>query len=585
MTVPLPRPRTAALALVMSTALVAPFGASLASAAPGDDVTLTPLGTFSTGAFDEGASEIVAHDPQTQRAFVVNAQAGTVDVLDIADPSDPTKVGTLDTPGANSVDVHDGLVVVAEQADTRTDAGTVSFFDAETLTTERTVTVGSLPDMVTFTPDGRRVVVANEGEPEGYCAGQVDPEGSISVIDVSKGVARAKVRTADFTSFNGRAKKLEAAGVRLFGPHATVAQDLEPEYVATSADGRTAWVTLQEANSVAVVDLQAARVTKIVPLGLKDHSAEGQGIDASDKDDAIAIDSHPVKGMYMPDGAVAYSAGDGAEYVVTANEGDAREYDCFAEEERVKDLDLDPTAFPDAEAVQADESLGRLTVTTTSPRSDEGYTELHSFGGRSVSILGADGSQVWDSGDALEQLVAERDPEHFNSGHDDNDSFDSRSDAKGPEPEGLDIGTIGGSSYAFVGLERDSGIAVVDVTDPTGAEIVGYAKNRDFSGDPEAGTAGDLGPEGVHFIPAVDSPTGEPLLLVGNEVSGTTTIWQVDAPGALPEPTQPTDPTEPTDPTDEPTADSTDEPTSRPTDDGDDTDEPVRGPVVETDLL
>ena len=172
--------------------------------------------------------------------------------------------------------------------------------------------MGALPDMVTFTPDGQRVLVANEGEPEGYCDGQVDPVGSISVVDLSGGVADARVRTAGFDAFDGRADELRAAGVRLFGPGATVSQDLEPEYVATSADGRTAWVTLQEANSVAVVDLQAARVTKIVPLGLKDHSAEGQGIDASDKDDAIAIDSHPVKGMYMPDGAVAYSAGDGS---------------------------------------------------------------------------------------------------------------------------------------------------------------------------------------------------------------------------------------------------------------------------------
>ncbi|MGO4244069.1 alkaline phosphatase, partial [Janibacter sp. RAF20_2_2] len=128
---PVKRPRRAALALALSAALVTPVGVGLATAAPGDDVTLTPLGTFSTGAFDEGASEIVAHDPATQRAFVVNAKAGTVDVLDISDPTTPTEVGSLDTPGANSVDVHDGLVVVAEQADDKTDAGSVSFFDAE----------------------------------------------------------------------------------------------------------------------------------------------------------------------------------------------------------------------------------------------------------------------------------------------------------------------------------------------------------------------------------------------------------------------------------------------------------------------
>lgn len=528
MSSPLSRPRTAALALALSAALVAPFGSSLATAAPGDDVTLSPLGTFATGAFDEGASEIVAHDPATQRVFVVNARAGTVDVLDISDPTAPTKVGSLETPGANSVAVRDGLVVVAEQAETKTDAGSVSFFDAETLAAERTLTVGALPDMVTFSQDGDTVLVANEGEPDGYCEGQVDPVGSVSVIDIRNGVAKARVRTASFHSFNGKAKQLKAAGVRIFGPNATVAQDLEPEYIATSADGRTAWVTLQEANAVAIVDVAAARVTKIVPLGLKDHSIAGNGFDASDKDGIIDIATHPVKGMYMPDGAAAYSAPSGAEYIVTANEGDAREYDCFVEEERVKKLTLDPAAFPDAAALQKDEELGRLTVTTTAPQSEAGYTEIHSFGARSVSILDAAGRQVWDSGDGLERLVAERDPENFNSAHDENDSFDNRSDNKGPEPEGVTVGELDGRQYAFVGLERDSGIAVVDVTDPTGAEIVGYGKNRDQAGDPEAGTAGDLGPEGLTFIAADDSPTGEPLLVVGNEVSGTTTIWQVE---------------------------------------------------------
>ena len=526
------RRRRAALALTLSAALAAPLGMGLASAAPGDEVSLTPLGTFAAGAFDEGASEIVAHDPATQRAFVVNAQAGTVDVLDISDPTVPSKVGTLDTPGANSVAVHEGLIAVAEQAEDQQQAGTVSFFDGESLEHLRTLEAGALPDMVTFTPDGQNVLVANEGEPEGYCEGQVDPEGSITVVNIAKGVDKARVRTAGFTAFNGRANQLSEAGVRLFGPGASVAQDLEPEYIATSEDGRTAWVSLQEANAVAVIDVRAARVTDIRPLGLKDHSIEGQGLDASKDDDAIDITTHPVKGMYMPDSIAAYSTAAGEEFVVTANEGDAREYDCFEEEVDIEDLTLDPEAFPNAEELQREENLGTLKVTSTSPQSDAGYTELHAFGGRSMSILDRSGRMVWDSGDAFEQWIAQEHPEDFNSTNDENDSFDNRSDNKGPEPEGVTVGAIGDQRYAFVGLERDSGIAVVDVTDPESAAVVGYATNRDFSGDPEAGTAGDLGPEGLHFIVGEDSPTGEPLLIVGNEISGTTTIWQVGAKGA-----------------------------------------------------
>lgn len=528
----LSRTRRATLALTSTALLAATLGAGAATAAPTDEVTLTPLGTYSTGAFDEGASEIVAHDPATQRVFVINSQAGTVDVLDISDPTAPQKVGTLATPGANSVAVHGGLIAVAEQAETTTDQGTVSFFDAESLTKLRSLPAGSLPDMVTFTPDGKNVLVANEGEPEGYEQGQVDPVGSISVINISNGVEKARSRTASFHPFNGRADQLAEEGVRLFGPGASVAQDLEPEYITTSADGRTAWASLQEANAVAVIDVQAARIVDIVPLGLKDHSVPGQGLDASKDDGAIDITTHPVQGMYMPDAIASYETPGGEEFVVTANEGDAREYDGFEEEVEVQDLTLDPEAFPDAEELQKEENLGGLKVTSTSPQGPDGYTELHSFGARSVSILDRSGQMVWDSGDAFEQLVAAHHPEDFNSTNDENDSFDNRSDNKGPEPEGVTVGAIGEQRYAFVGLERDSGIAVVDVTDPASAGVVGYATDRDFSGDAEAGTAGDLGPEGLHFIAAGDSPTGEPLLIVGNEVSGTTTIWQVEAPSA-----------------------------------------------------
>jgi hypothetical protein len=521
------RRRTAALALTAGLAL-APFAATASADDADDALTLTPLGTYSTGAFAEGASEIVAYDPRHHRAFVVNAHAGTVDVLDISDPTAPTKAATLDTPGANSVDVRHGVVAVAQQADDKTDPGTVAFFDAATLTRTGDVTVGALPDMVTITDNGRYALVANEGEPEGYCEGQVDPEGSISVIDLRRGAARATVRTADFRAFNGAADALRAAGVRIYGPGGTVAQDLEPEYITVSTDKRTAYVSLQEANAIAVVDIASATVTDVRPLGLKDHSLPGQGLDASDKDGAINIATWPVKGMYQPDAIAAFKA-KGREYLVTANEGDARDWDCYAEEERIADLPLSPSAFPGAKKLQDKKALGRLNATITSPQdAAAGYTELHVLGGRSVSVRDAStGALVWDSGDQLERLVAERAPELFNANHEEDDSFDTRSDNKGPEPEGLDVGKIEGRTYAFVGLERVSGLVAVDVSDPRRASLAGFGLNRDPDGEAAAGTAGDLGPEGVHFVTAGESPTGRPLVLVGNEISGTTTVWEV----------------------------------------------------------
>lgn len=513
---------------LVTAALVGSSSAAFASrhtrARPAPDVTLTPLGTYATGAFDEGASEITAYDPDTHRVFVVNAQAGTVDILDISDPSSPQKVGQLDTPGANSVAVHDGLVAVAEQADGLTDPGSVAFFDAATDAVLGRVGVGALPDMVTFTPNGNFALVANEGEPQGYCDGDVDPEGSVSVIDLRRGVDRARVRTAGFAAFD--ADKLRAKGVRIYGPGATAAQDLEPEYVTVSPNGHTAWVSLQEANAIATVDIRSATVTRVAPLGLKDHSHAANALDPSDRDGGVAIGTWPVKGLYQPDAIASYSVR-GKDFIVTANEGDTRDYECYGEESRVSALDLDPVAFPNAAALTADEALGRLTVSTTSPSGSAGVTELHVPGARSISVRRSNGALVWDSGDALERLVAEREPALFNANNDETDSADSRSDNKGPEPEGVDLGRLNGRTYAFVGLERVSAIAVVDVTEPAKGRVAGYASNRDESGDAEAGTAGDLGPEGVLFIPGKDSPTGKPLLVVGNEVSGTTTVWGV----------------------------------------------------------
>lgn len=516
--------------------------------AKGPRSTLTPIGTYATGQFDEAAAEIVAHDPDTQRLFVVNAEKAAVDVLSIDDPTQPSLVDTLfaDGGGVNSVAVNDGVLAVAVEASVPQSPGSVELYDTANLGLLAAVEVGALPDMLTFTPDGSKVVVANEGEPDDYCPdGEGDPEGSISVIDVSGGeenVTQGDVLTAGFEAFNPHIDDLRASGVRVYGPNATVAQDLEPEYVAIDASSTTAWVSLQENNALAVVELDSATVTDILPLGFKDHSLEANALDPSNRDSGIEINTWPVSGMYMPDAIDSYQFGNRT-YIVSANEGDARDYDCYSEEVRIEDLTLDATAFPDAAELQEEQSLGRLSTTLSFDTVDfeldgdelipvtEPATTLYSYGARSFSIWDENGNLVFDSGDDFERITADLIPAQFNSNNDDNDSFDARSDDKGPEPEGIEIATVYSKTYAFIGLERVGGIMVYDITTPHHPRFVQYVNNRDFGADAESPAAGDLAPEGLTFIAPVDSPNGEALLAVGNEVSGTTTIFQIDGPG------------------------------------------------------
>lgn len=540
---------------------------------PTSSLALAPIGNYTTGA--ETAAEIATYDPVSATLFVTNAFSNTVDLFDISDPADPTKTGAIDLApygaGPNSVDffsygpgASNGLLAVAVEADPKVDPGKVLFFDRAGAFLDA-VTVGALPDMVTFTPDGRKVLVANEGEPNDDYS--VDPEGSISIIDVglqwkiympvvgqngirviaaqtpvqttnnttvAQTIFSFTVRTAAFTAFNDDIAALRASGVRIFGPNATVAQDLEPEYIAVSPDGQTAYVTLQENNALAVVDVDSAEVSAVLPLGFKDHSQAGNAFDASDRDDVdnsddqpasgvegtINIRTWPVLGMYQPDAIAAYQAG-GQLYLVTANEGDARDYAGYSEEERVSDITLDPAAFPNAAELQADANLGRLRTTSASGDTDGdgNFDQIYAFGARSFTIWNAaTGAVVYDSGSDFEQITAATDPATFNS-QGDGASFDTRSDDKGPEPEGVDVGQIGDRTYAFIGLERVGGVMVYDITEPTSPAFVQYVNSQPVFGD--------RSPEGVKFIPADESPSGSPLLVVTFEVSGSVTVFEI----------------------------------------------------------
>lgn len=493
-------------------------------------IRLEQIGTYASGVYDEGAAEIVDYDHKTQRLFVVNAQAATIDVLDLRRPNNPRLLFTIDvTPygaGVNSVSVDDGVVAVAVEDAVKQNPGSAVFFSTSGRFLNK-VKVGALPDMITFSPNGRWVLVANEGEPNSDYTN--DPKGSVSIIDMSRGASRVRqsdVCSVDFREFNR--SRLDPS-IRIYGPNATVAQDIEPEYIAISEDSKTAYVTLQENNAMAIIDIRDCEVKKLVGLGFKNHNKRGNGLDASDRDNAINIANWPLKGMYLPDAISAYEYRDKT-YLVTANEGDAREYDTFVEEARVGSLKLDSIAFPNAATLRNNANLGRLNVTKTrgDVDNDGDYDELYSLGGRSFSIWSDRGELVFDSGDDFERITAAAFPANFNSDNAENGTFDNRSDNKGPEPEALAIGTIGRRTYAFIGLERISGVMVYDITKPNDPEFVQYINNRDFAGDAEAGTAGDLGPEGMVFISADDSPNCRPLLVVSNEISGTTTVYEID---------------------------------------------------------
>lgn len=493
-----------------------------------DGIHLQRLGTHATGVFDRSASEIAAFHAPTKRLWVVNGAAG-IDVLDISDPSTPRKVATHAMPSPTSVAIHGDLVAVALPSGTQA-PGTVRFLDPDGRTIAE-VTVGHGPDMCAFTPDGWALVVANEGEP----VGDADPEGSVSIVDLRGGPAKATVRTADFRAFESERSRLAAEGAHLPVPGASIAQQSEPEYVAISPDGRRALVSLQESNALAHVDLEDARVLSMTGLGLKDFRRSG--LDASDADGGIDIRPWPVFGLRQPDSVVTWESG-GTTWAATSDEGEARETKAFDELARVKELTLDASAFPAAtadprtarDAIAAPANLGRLQVSRPAcdPDGDGVAERLVAFGGRGITIWKVvDGipTVAWDSGNLVERTVAERMPGAHNGDGKKPGSTDARSTSRGPEVEGLALGTVGGRRVLFAGLERAGGVMAWDVTDPDAPALLDYVNPRDPKAPPER--SGDVAPEGLVFIPAAVSPTGRPLVVACNEVSGTTTIWEV----------------------------------------------------------
>jgi DNA-binding beta-propeller fold protein YncE len=465
--------------VLMTVLLTLPLAAAPADRA----LTFTKLWTH-PHAIAGQVSEIPAFDHRTNTIWV----AGVVGV-DVLRGETGALVQHIDVTGfglVNSVAIHNGLAAFAIEAGPpdRRRPGVVVLYD--TRTRQRVgdpITVGALPDMLTFTHDGTRLLVANEGTPNAvadtvYTA--PDPPGSVSIIDVE---TRTVIATAGF------------ANVPQFGSNlrTNVGMDFEPEYIAIEDDGSRAFVTLQEANAIAVLDLSLNAFTEIIGLGAKDFSIPGNEFDPKDNDGTIEFINANAKGLYMPDGVASYKWR-GRTYLVLANEGDFRE----------DNADRSAAGSPPFSALAP---LDRLRISNV----DSSPGDLYAAGARSMSIREADGTVVFDSGSIL-------DTEAHARGVYDN----GRSRDKGVEPEGVALVDIRGRTYAFVGLERttSSAIAVFDVTDPNQATFLDMIV-----------TPGDLSPEGL----SVFAYRGNFYLAIANEVpamgaaAANTTLYRIDS--------------------------------------------------------
>ncbi|QPK64731.1 choice-of-anchor I family protein [Methylomonas sp. LL1] len=508
-------------------AIAAALASTTAGAASNFDWNLE--WTFDHSVTNAKGSEIVAYDADNLHLWVIGTDAnqanlgfGGIDVLDLSGNL-LQSIDTRSLGGINSVAVKNGQAAVAITAPVKTDAGLVRFYDTGTYNVLQDVTVGANPDAVTFTPNGGKLLVANEGEPGSYLTGPSgDPLGSVSIID-STGY---NLQTAGFEAFNSQAAALKAAGVRLTGPNASVAQDLEPEYIAVSRDGSSAMVTLQEANSVAIVDIASATVTGIKALGMKDHSLPGNGLDVSDRDGAGSnplngnIQNWNIKGLYMPDGIASFD-NNGNQFYVIANEGDSRaDWPGGNDEVRLGSANIDPALAADLAAEFGpdwktnNDKLNRLNISSTSGDldGDGDLDEIQVFGARSFSILDVAGNIVFDSGDQLEQIISAQFPSLWDDG---------RSDNKGPEPESAVVGKVNGRDLLFLGLERANAVMVWDLTDLANIAFLDMIF-----------TTGDVSPEGLSFFGNAQGS----FLAVANEVSGTTSLFKVSAvpvPGAV----------------------------------------------------
>ena len=561
--------RAASLALGLGLALQLGTAASAQGVPTGGyengtaALNLTQIARYSAGQYnvDGGVMEIVAYNQATEWAYAINGQSGKlaaiplagltagahveeltgteIDVKALVEAEDSTfQYGDM-TSVAISPDST--TLAAALQAQGSNDPGRVALFTCEEdggLTLEALVETGAQPDMVTFAGDSV-VLTADEGEPrEGYGENIADPKGSVTVVDVEA----QESTVVDFSAFDSQRDQLAEDGIVLKKGSAP-SVDLEPEYIAVS--GGKAYVTLQENNAIAVLDIESQAFEGVYSAGFEDHSTTA--IDLDKKDDAYDPQTYEsLLGIRMPDGIAAFTV-EGTTYLVTANEGDAREWGdedqgTFYLSEDERDFGEEGVTSPTGAITAENSGLeGKVVFFKTEDFDGLDPEKDYVFGGRSFTVFQATENgleEVFTSGDDFEALTAQYVPEYFNASND-NAVLDDRSGKKGPEAESVTVGTVDGKTYAFVALERTGGVMAYDVTDPEAITFVNYVNTRDFGTTVEGSeeyedgeldkwvTGGDVAPEGLLFLDAASSPNGEPLLLAACEVSGTVAVYQL----------------------------------------------------------
>lgn len=535
--------------LARAAALAAMLVAGRTESASSQAVKLDLVGRYDGGIFSHQAVQNPpAWDAGRKRLYVGSQIRARVDVLDLSIPATPALVDTIgisDLPpgipfskiggGISSLAFRDGVLAVAFAAVDKGDTGIVVLFDDSGRAISRPIDVGHSPNAMAFVPNRPLLLTVNQGDP----GPNVDPRASLSVIHVDPDLqtgSSPEVSTITFTKFDGNEAALRATGVRLITPGASASEELEPESLAFSEDGMTAWITLPRNNAIGVVDLDALEVKALLPLGTKDFSKSGTGLDASDLDGAIRIRPWPVQALYEPDGIAVYRSGEQT-FLVTANEGDPRP----GEEVRIGEAMLNLEAFPDAASLQRPENLGHLQVTRveSDPDQDGDLDRLVALGARSLAVWSTDGRLVGETGSLFERVTAQRVPSGFNTTYDET-KFDSRSDDRGPEPESIALGRVKQRQIAFVAFEQVGGVIAVDVTLPSAPIFQDYVSTRNYNINPatvcidnapksaSCAAAGDLGPESLVFVPAEESPIQAPLLIVRQDLSDTLTIFAIN---------------------------------------------------------
>ena len=503
------------------------------------EVILELAGRYDSESGDGGAV-FTAYADKAEKLFVVNSAEKALDIVDLSDAGDDltldrTKriefdgVDGLDPIGEITsvvVDKKESFVAVSLAAEIPQDDGWVVFLDMKG-NVLKVIGAGPKPSMMVLTPDNNTLLVANEGEPDDLYT--TDPEGSVTVIDVRSGIRKASPITVGFEGV-----PVEET-VRKTDPTATYPESFEPEHITAAKDSKTAYVSLQESNALAVLDLIAMEFTGVFDMGVKDHTLPDSRLDSCDMDN-INIAQYPVLGMYMPDDVELVTV-KGKEYLITANEGAWQNYSKWNDTITINEikaeglLGLDASKYGGLGQAAIDamvaasgfkDGLGRMVVSRLEGMGEDGkYDALYSFGGRSFSIVEAKSMElVYDSGDELEEITAKSLYKYFNASSEDA-ARDARSVSNGPAPQAIATGVINNSTYAFIGLGEVGGVAAYSLDDITDPEFVSYSASRDFAGN------ADSGPADIIFVDADKSPTGEALLAVACEASGTVALYEV----------------------------------------------------------